>query len=128
MNNTYTVGESTNQITLSIKVGTVGVAYTSVYFEGKPKIAESNTASGGSVATVIENANKLKNEWLSIHTAIDLTLIEATVRTNAINNIKITYRMEGGQSGRQDFTFSPTDIIKRLNGKNVLIVKSIQLI
>jgi hypothetical protein len=125
----YFISESTPQITLSISVSTVGVAYTSVCFEGEPLLAESDTSTAGSVReTIIGNANHIKNKWLSIHTEIDFTHIAQNTRENAIQSIVIKYCFSDGISEPQSFGFSPSNLIKLQNGKNVLIVKSIHLI
>ncbi len=131
MKRQYNTGLDANPISLEVKVGTVGTAYTSVYLARsggqQTKIAESNVDSGNIAAQSIGKAADLKNGYLVILTSIDLSNVEPDKRANAAENLVIRYHISGGFSGDQVYN-QDTDDIKILPKGQVLVTKPIQLV
>ena len=131
MKRTYNTGIDTNQITLEVKVGTVGTAYTSVYLARgggqQTKIAESNEDSGNISEINIGEASTLRNSYLVILTSIDLTNIEPDLWENQGDNLRVRYHLNGGFSGYQVYN-QDTDDTKILPNGKILITKPIELL
>jgi hypothetical protein len=126
MKRTYITGEDTNSITLGVKVGTQGTAYSSVYTAHsgglETKIADSEDATGSIRNVNIGKASKLRNSYLLISTVIDLSAFDPTTW----DNLTIRYHLNGGGSGNQVYNQDIDDTKMLPNGK-ILVTKPIEL-
>jgi hypothetical protein len=131
MKRQYNTGLDTNPISLEVKVGTVGTAYTSVYLARsggqQTKIAESNVNSGNISLQEIGKAADLKNGYLVILTSIDLSNVDPANWPGATENMVLRYHLSGGFSGDQIYN-QDTDDIKVLPKGQILVTKPIQLV
>lgn len=130
MKRVYDIGEDSNTIYFSMKIGTAGTAYTSVYLAQsggqQTKLTESDSNSGDIAECNIGTAGDLRNAYLLIAISLDLNSIEEKYRDQAIKNLVIRYFMKGGVSGNQVYNHDTDDIIVIPGGK-VLITKPIEL-
>jgi len=131
MKRTYETGIDTNVITLGVKVGTVGVAYTSAIIIRSggqyTKVAESNQDSGSIAETNIGTAADLKNSYLIVRTIIDLSHIDKSLWENQKDNLVIRYHLSGGFSGNQVYNQDLDDINTSPDGKIIIVTKPIEL-
>jgi hypothetical protein len=129
---TYDTGLEANRINFEAKVGTTGVAYTSVYLRKdglKPKkILESNASSGNIPETFIAKAAKLKSYYLMITVRIDFSAFEQTMWEQLKNNATTTFTLKGGFSGVQNYKHEKEDIQVFNGGENIAIDILIQLL
>ena len=132
MKRTYETGDDTNQIELGVKVGTVGIAYTSVYLARSggqnSKIAESNEDSGGILIKTIGDARQVKTSYLIIRTTVDFSNIDKEQWSNQADKIVVRYHLDRGFSGNQIYDYDTDDVDIVLGGKVVVISKPIHLI
>lgn len=131
MKRTYETGMDTNVITLGVKVGTVGVAYTSasIIRSGgqQTKIAESNEESGNISEQAIGKSADLKGSYLLVRTIIDLSHVDKTLWANQADNLVIRYHLSGGLSGNQVYNQDLDDINTSPDGKIIIVTKPIEL-
>lgn len=131
MKRTYETGMDTNVITLGVKVGTVGVAYTSanIIRSGgqQKKIAESNEESGNIAEQAIGKAADLKGSYLVVRTIIDLSHIDKSLWATQADNLVIRYHLSGGLSGNQVYNQDLDDINTSPDGKIIIVTKPIEL-
>jgi len=131
MKRIYNTGLDTNQITLGVTVGTVGIAYTSVYLSRSGgqqlKIAESNEDSGNIKEKSIGTASSLRSSYLIILTSIDLTNVDKDLWQNQADNLSIRYHLSGGFSGSQIYNQDIDDTKVLPNGK-ILVTKPVELL
>lgn len=132
MKDTYNSGMDHNQISLLVKVGITGTAYTTVYStkDGQQmiKIAESDENNGNIRSMVIGNAAGLRNQYIVIRTIIDLSNIDPSLWLNQQQNLVISYCFDGGFSGSQIFKQDQDDINASPSGKNIIVTKSIEIL
>ncbi len=132
MKKQYDTGLGKNEISLTVEVGTTGIAYTKVYFkkkEGQFKIIkESNANSGAIPKIIIGNSDELKEAALSITTNLDFSFLQEKERELAISKLSIKYILSGGFSGHYSFGFDQDDLTASENNKLVTVSKAIQLI
>jgi hypothetical protein len=131
MKRTYETGIDTNQITLGVKVGTEGTAYTSanIIRSGgqQTKIAESNEESGNISEKNIGNSSDLRNSYLIVRTIIDLSNIDKSLWSNLKENLVIRYQLSGGFSANQVYNQDLDDINTSPEGKIIIVTKPIEL-
>jgi hypothetical protein len=132
MKRTYDIGTDTNEITLHVRVGTVGTAYTSVYLARKggasSKIAESDEDSGSIKERKIGQSDQLRFSYLIIRTTVDFSNIDEAQWLNQADNLFLRYRLQGGFSGTQTYNQDTDDVDIVFNGRIVIITKPIELI
>ncbi len=131
MKRIYDLGMDTNQISLSVTVGTVGIAHTRVNIARSggqnTNIAESNVESGNIPEKNIGNASELRNSYIVIHTMIDFSNIEKELWPNQKEKLIIRYYLNGGFSGSQEYNHDTDDVNSMLEGRILSIIKPIEL-
>ena len=131
MKRIYLIGDEKNKISLSVKVGTVGVAYSSVNLKRSGGLSEflkeSGTDSGSVSKTLIGVGKDIKNSVVVVVTVIDFSGFSSTERKNHITNISANYTISGGLPGQQKFNFDSDDIIQTSKNRYAIISKAIKL-
>ena len=132
MKRIYDTGIDSNQIKCTVKIGTVGVAYSAIYKARTggqwAKIKESSSNSGNIRAFTIGKAVNLKSSYLIIRTIIDFSNIDESLWKNQQDNVVARYGFSGGFSGSQTYNGDTDDITSSPKGKIIVITKPIQLI
>ncbi|WP_109097706.1 hypothetical protein [Aquimarina sp. AU58] len=132
MKRVYEIGNDTNQINCTVKIGTVGVAYTAVYIARSggqwSQIKESTSSSGNIKSFLVGQAIDLRDSYLVIRTIIDFSTIDKDLWNEQKNNIVARYYLKGGLLGAQTYNHDTDDITSSSNGKIVVITKPIKLI
>ena len=132
MKRTYNTGIDTNKITLSVKVGTVGTAFTAVYLSRSggqwSQIGQSNEDSGNIEEKNVGNASHVRNCYLVIRTVIDMSHIDASLWENQKDQLVIRYHLKGGFSGNQVYNQDVDDITTTPQGKIIVVTKPIELL
>jgi len=131
MKRTYSIGDEKNKISLSVNVGTVGVAYTSINLKrsgGQNEfLKESRTDSGSVSKTLIGVGKDIIEGVIVIVTVIDFSGFSSSERKNHISNIVVDYTIAGGLTGEQKFHFDSDDIIYSSKNRYAIISKAIKL-
>ncbi|MCC7029502.1 MAG: hypothetical protein IT257_04290 [Chitinophagaceae bacterium] len=132
MKRQYDTGLDANSISMQVKVGTVGEAYTAAYLLRSGgqwnKITESTADSGSIKKTNIGFAADLRKSYVVVRTLIDLSNLNEAERESAANTIFIEYKFSGGFAGTQTYNFDLDDITKTPDNRFVSISKPIELI
>ncbi|MCX6246145.1 MAG: hypothetical protein NTW10_00290 [Bacteroidetes bacterium] len=131
MKRDYETGIDTNTIFLEVTVGTPATATTIVFLTlpglDPEVIAESGNSNGNIPETPIGKAGKIRNGFLRIETTVDLGTLPESTWPAATEKLVVTYVLNGGTSGRDEFTFDPDDRKISNNGKIIAIGKPIKL-
>ncbi len=132
MKRTYNAGLDSNKIAFGATVGTVGVAYTSVYCKRtggqQTKLAESNKNSGDIKETGIGEAISLKGSYLIITTYIDFSAFDKKQWEQLKDTISVRYKLDGGFSGTQLYNHDLDDVQPIMDGKIVIVTKPIEIL
>lgn len=131
MKKIYETGLDSNEISMSVSVGTVGVAYTSAtltHIGGtSAKIAESDAKSGNISKRKIGTALALRKSFIMFRTLIDFSHLTENERESAVSNLSLKYEFEGGFSGKETYKPDPDDLTVPTNMKTVSVTKIIEL-
>jgi hypothetical protein len=132
MKKTYNLGSPKNEIMLSVKVGTVGVAHSVAYLyrSGGERItlAESPTTSGDIKPQIIGTSAFLKGGYLLVYTMIDFSTVPLQYREQAITNTLIAYELSGGDSGNMSFSTDADDIHFNQDRSIMVVSKPAQML
>jgi hypothetical protein len=132
MKKTYNLGSPKNEIMLSVKVGTVGVAHSVAYLyrSGGERItlAESSTTSGDIKPQIIGTSAFLKGGYLLVYTMIDFSTVPLQYREQAIANTLIAYELSGGDSGNMSFSTDADDIHFNQDRSIMVVSKPVQML
>lgn len=132
MKKKYDLGAPKNEIMLSVKVATVGIAHSVAYLyrSGGERItlAESSNTSGDITPQVIGTGASLKAGYLLIYTMIDFSTVATQYREQAIANTLISYELSGGNSGNMSFSTDPDDIHFNQDRSIMVVSKPVQLL
>ena len=132
MKKQYDTGLGKNEINLAVEVGTIGLAYTRVFFKtktGQFKIIKESDAKSGDISEImIGNSDELKEASLAIMTTLDFSFLSEKERELAISKLSIKYILSGGFSGKYSFSFDQDDLTTSENNEKVSVSKPIQLI
>ena len=131
MNNSYDTGNDANQITFSVKVGTVGTAFTSASIARsggqQTKIAESNEDSGSISEQSIGNASDIRTGFLVVRTNVDLSNVDKSLWQGLKNKLVVSYQLNGGSAGKQIYKHDNDDMRATPDGKAIVVTKAIEL-
>lgn len=131
MKRTYETGIDNNSISCAVRVGTVGVAYTSadiIRSGGQTtRVAESNEQSGSISERTIGSASYLRDSYLVVRTIIDLSHVDKSLWAGQKDNLVIRYALNGGFSGSQVYNQDLDDINTSPDGKIIIVTKPIEL-
>lgn len=132
MKRTYDMGLDDNSISIGVKVGTVGVAYTAVYVARSGGqfnlIMESNADNGCIAPAQAGKASALRKAYLVIRSLFDFSHLSENERESAVNKIFVEYRLSGGFAGTQVYNFDTDDITVSADKKLVSISKPIEML
>jgi hypothetical protein len=132
MRKSYTTGIDDNEISISVNIGTPGLANTIVFqFPGggqKKKIAESTVDNGNITTKKIGKGSELKGSYLKVRTIIDFRSINPSQWEQLADNIVAKFTLSGGFSGTQHYSYDEDDKTVNSAGSLVVIDMEIDLI
>ena len=131
MRTSYNMGADTNEISLEVAAGTVGVAHSAVtqrWTGGSHEvIRESNADSGNIPKFNAGKAKDLRNSFLVVTTVVDFANIPKQNWEQAAKTLSVNYSLDGGFSGHQAFAYDSDDVVISQGGKIVVVTKIIEM-
>lgn len=128
----YTRGNSENEISIAVTIGTTGIAHTSVGLHRgtgqKLIVVESHRNSANIPKKGISSASDLENCKIIVVTAIDFSDVDPANWESAQQNLFTRYIMSGGLSGIQTYNHDTDDVTVFLDGQLIIVTKVIILL
>ena len=122
----------TDPISIEVKVGTVGIAYSVAYQSKsggqKTILAESTVQSGKINKKNVGTSGSLRNSYVMIQTVITLGAALASDWESIVNNIFIAYTFSGGFSGKLTFNYDSDDVTISGDGMVAVITKPVEMV
>ncbi len=132
MSNSYHLVANSNDITIQVKVGTIGNASTLVtkHRQGGSFeiVAKSNTAAGNVAKKKIGISSDLIGSTLVIDTAILLDGVPNSQLDQAFENLFLRVTLFGGLDGQQFFDIVPSEKKQFMEKRLIVASKAVKLI
>lgn len=128
----YYLGITSDEITLSVKIGTGANSYTvvnkHVKDQAKMKIAESSLDNVNITDKKIGKSENLMNCVIVVKTFIYFGNLPDDIMKSSIDNLFINYTLKGGFSGTSVFKYGTDDITVDIKNNFAVVDKPIRLL
>ena len=126
----YPVNDSSNEIILEVKAGTVGICESRVYIQivgSFVKIITSEEMNNGNIPpSKIEINKNLISSFVQIRSVLNFSNVEeGETRKKAIETTSLGYTLNGGPEGEKQFVAQGLDILV-VSDTKVVITKLIK--